>query len=527
MAAAQLDKWTEADDVEMRAVTKQEILGTKPPKRKFLGLLGLQGAIFSFVYANIEWVLGSPAQIIFFPMATGVSLYATYETIQTYRKEKNKSLGKKVGVAVALLSTLIEVVAVTAAVAAYTLDKWGVGFEFIPQVTAAVGLPLATFTVVPVMFVAMLGINFLAHFSKTVIHGVKMASTYYRDGGAYSKKFEHHKNQFLDNLRMSVVLGVSTAAVGLLLMTPALHLATLSIGLITAVKATASVVAGLNGLYTWRNTYNLYKMRQAQKKEKAERATAANTVLPEAAPQPPVANQPAPRVVVSNNPYAVEGRFTSLRNHTEDLIRKMEAISGNPYSQAPSAPESPKRFMLEFIDREKKVLLKAFEEPTPPAGAAPAAAPASAKNNDQEEREQEDVQQLKPKFFLDPRAQSLKDKLQVLGWLETLVLKGSVDVTYRDGSSKSQTTTAGLLEYVEKNSALKEKNIFSSFTNNKGGMQKVFALASEYVGNPKYDPNTGKKFTGPAPVSAGIALDAADMRESRMSLRSSATAAAG
>ncbi|HSW93538.1 MAG TPA: hypothetical protein VLJ15_04190, partial [Gammaproteobacteria bacterium] len=277
MATARL---TATEMAARRAATKEAILNTKPPKRKFLGLLGLQGAIFAFVFANIELVLGSPAQVILFPAATGVSIFATYETIRSYRREKNKSLGKKVGVGVALLSTLIEVVAVAAAVGGYMLEqKWNLGgfnlgYEFIPQVTAALtGYALGTFTVVPVMFVAMLGINFLSHFSKMLIHGVKMGLTYHRDKGAYSKKFEHHKQQFLDNLRMSVVLGVSGAAVGLLLMTPALHLATLSAGLITAIKVTASTVAGLNGLYTWRNTYQLYKMRKAQKA--AEKAAEA------------------------------------------------------------------------------------------------------------------------------------------------------------------------------------------------------------------------------------------------------------
>jgi hypothetical protein len=170
--------------------------------------------------------------------------------------------------------------------------------------------------------------------------------------------------------------------------------------------------------------------------------------------------------------YKCEDIFkNNLDVHIEDLKRKMSIV------------HDPKKVMLDFLQEEANVLKKDLSMPE--------LTPILARSSENEEREQEVTKTIAPggnKFFGDDKR---REKVQALVWLKILIQKGSVPVPHLVNGKRPEagarnlaqrkvlSTMKDLKNYLK--DAGMEENVFSSFLKNKGGMQKVFALADYYM----------------------------------------------
>lgn len=178
-----------------------------------------QAGIFSGIFGAVEWVTTSWGKFLFFPAATFFSILNFGFQVNTYFNERNKSLGKTASLSLTMGSLVAESVAVTAAL------------------TGA----LFSGALVPVIFFGMIVTNFLYHLMQTGYHGYKWLTS---ENESHARK--QHRKAFGNHLVTTVVLGAVGTAIGLLLMSPAQGILTLTATAVIAVKASTIPVLILN-----------------------------------------------------------------------------------------------------------------------------------------------------------------------------------------------------------------------------------------------------------------------------------------
>jgi len=206
------------EEVEMPTV-RQQVLDEQVPGIGLHVVEGTQAGIFAGIFADLENIVQSDLKFLFFGAATFLSIVKTGFNIRNYLRRVNPTAGKGLLLAIGIVSLLAEIFAVTAA--------------FTGALIAAAFIPL--------IFVSMLATNFLVNTAQMFYHGFK----WFRSISG-SQEGLKHKALFKGHLRGAVLIAVSAIVIGLLMLTPAFHLAVLATVVVLAVKIIGASLIGLN-----------------------------------------------------------------------------------------------------------------------------------------------------------------------------------------------------------------------------------------------------------------------------------------
>lgn len=463
-----------SSDTFVRSV-RQRVLNENNSK-KFWWTDAIQSGLFAALFATGEMVIASTASAILFPTVALFSLYKTYYfDWKNYKHEKNKNIIKKASLAINVLNTTAEVIAVSAGVAAYF------------------GTQLLALPIISALFMGAVGGRFLSHFAQTIYHGYQWASA-----DTNTKKNEKHKAQFWSHLRATATLAVVGSVIGLLMFTPAFHLLTLSAGAVIAVKAVGATLLSCN---LAKLTHSVYESHQQKKRDnkawrmkcgeaqtkrrevRAELEKKCRPMLDEISPgqsieslipqfieqEPKFIGEPLPhdktRADFGGNirlrfKYKTKN-FQSLKDHdVDDLIRTLEASDEDL---------KPKQTLLALLQQSSDALLKDL-------GLDPKTDVAKLNENGQLA-----INEKKDRGFFSclQRATRLDKLHAVLLLTEFVKNDGKNIICIKEKNTVNELYTIfDLIRYLKQNKKL--GNVFHSFMLN-GNVQKLFALTDYYL----------------------------------------------
>jgi len=435
---------------------REQILDEKGHSSGSLALEGAQGGVFSGIFANLNWVVETPiAKYVFFGAATFLSLLKTSHNAISYWRRKNRTVGKGVLLAINIASLIAEGLAVAAA--------------FTGAILAAASVPL--------VFVAMLGANFLSNVGQMFYHGFKWAMSV--SGSEAGLK---HRARFWGHLRGSVLLAVSGTVIGLLLLTPAFYLAVLTAGVVLAVKIAGATILGLNAAAIFYSipiinrilspivkpvarfifspavkvvkgisnaiTHGMRAIFGMGRQRAIVRPEAEGLLHQEFSSKPQseaFKNDP-----VLLNKYKHAERFKSLKDDDiDDLLRKLEAVQGGENA-------GPKMLIDDLIKQSQEALEKDLSV---------------GRNN-----------------LFNLEYTKRQDKRYVLRNLNKLVNKEEV-IVYEKSETKRINNVQELIDHLKVEGKF-QNAISSAFATdvNQGKMQKLLVLTDHYLSNDRLHP---------------------------------------
>ena len=417
---------------------RRRILNENEPEILPMAFDAAQGATFATVFGALKPVIDSGLTVYIFPVLTLINIYKNYVNWKKYRREINKSLGKKTSLAINILNTLAEISAVT-----------------VSSIAAFVTLTIAT-TFTPAVFLGITTINFVSALGKTIYHGFNWMC-----GESDTKKNEAHKTAFKKNAIATGVLGVMAAGLGILFFAPPFKLVFWGATVGIAAQATAATVLGGNALVGGYLAYQIHK------KQKQQSPIRQQTLLAEATTTKEPLYEPAFKSAFGSkkenelrDKYKNNVRFENLKNnHVDDLARKLE-VSDNKNET-----------MLNMIQQVITALFKDLDI-------------ISVKGKNYGEIDLLSNGRLpladitfRPRL-LDPQKQKRLDKL-----LATLLLKEFYEgrTSLKDNLGQPIKHVGQIMKHLEENKKI--ENVFKSALatdTNPGGMQKLFVVAEHY-----------------------------------------------
>lgn len=417
------------------ATVRQRVLNEYPKKVRPVAADAVQGGIFAFIFAELEYVLEGPLKLFLFPAAFAISCYKNWVHWKNYKREKNKSLGKTTALIINSISTFAEFIAVS-----LTLIVAATGFLF-----------LSAF--IPAIFLGMIAFNFVSHALQLAYHvGVWAFSKKYT---MHSKK---HAEQIAHHLRLTLLLGVVGAGIGLLMLTPAFHLAAWSAAFISTCKIIVATIIGLNVAVTAKEAYNIIYKEQKLSEAKSKLAIKSSQPQQEVKPQSTFSMQ---KFLFPNNAEPLKANYENdlhknLKNDdVDDLILTLEASPNN----------TSKKTLLDLLQQAETALLVDLNPK------------ASIKLNPVNERPVIDSAS-----FFDFQQEKRIDKLHAVLLLTKLINDDFQKpftvriIINNDIRDHSITSVQDLLNYFEAYG----KDVFKSSFANHGKIQKLFVLAEHY-----------------------------------------------
>ncbi len=414
----------------MRTV-QQRVLNDQEPDVTSEALGVAQGTVFATVFAALKPVVQSGVSTFLFPALTLASIYKNYLAWKNYKREANKNLGKKSSLALNVLTTTAEIVAVSIST-------------------------IVVSAVVPAIFLGISGVNFLSHFGKTLYHGYK----WFRSE-AGSKKCARHKKEFVSNAIGATISGVMGTAVGILMFAPAFNLVTWGATVGITAQATAATILCTNAIVGGYSIYKIHKQQSLAKKKRQfeflkNQPLTGDTFKVELENEhsfPEKRTGFSPKEQDLKIKYKQAGKFANLtHDDLGDLNRKLE-ISNNP-----------KTDLLNFLQQEIDSLVRDLN---------PRWIENGYKNIKLKDGKLPHIE-FRSTLMSFQREKRLS-KLQAVCLLKELVENGQTSL--KDEFGQPLKNIPQLLDYFDQTG--KTDDVFKSSFRTVGRMQKLFVLVEE------------------------------------------------
>lgn len=425
------------------------------------------------------------AQFTLLPIATLIDIHKSRFLWKNYKQEPNKHWGRKGALAIQILSTGGQIVALGALLAAFY------------------GFPLLSVGMVSTIFIGSIALKSLPQVVRTIYHGIQW---FFSKAG--TRKNEKNKIEFKTHLKATLL--ITAACAGMMVM-PAFPLITLSLGIVIAVKVTAVTLVGLIGLksiYTiyknhqqkkqraqeWQDKYNQARVKRDEYRKLIERShhnkvfnrsestSILKTLTDEAGDYPDGPDE-------DDKPRAYFGPNLELcmkyqhrppdfmEDDVDDLIHALEATDD---------VEGPKKTVLTFLRKTIDALLKKLAVEYDQ----------DAKTHQLELNENKCLPEMKDKEFSLCRMiqkPQLRDRLHIVLLLECLVTKDKKSFLLIREREKSFPiyTTYDLMQYIKTKN--KTQRIFQSFITDPK-IKELFMVVDYYLTHKGLHPETRQSY---------------------------------